>query len=152
LELVLSPILWYKFWTPAMAEGEQKKGFQENLPIIISAVGLLPNSWVVLRVTIAGLVAVLLVYRMFPKRATSGLLHLVVVSVVVMAMMLGPILSWIAISGWLRNSVNETLGDVALFGGVAIYLFVLFPMLVERVKPRLDKVRKWSEKDSDKKV
>jgi hypothetical protein len=135
-----------------MAEGEQKKGFQENLPIIISAVGLLPNSWVVLRVTIAALVAVLLVYRLLPKRATGGFFHLIVVSVVVTAMGLGPALSWIAISGWLRNSVNETVGDVALFGGLAIYFFVLFPMLVVRVKPRLDKVRQWSERDSDRKV
>jgi hypothetical protein len=134
-----------------MAEGDPKKGFQENLPLIISIAGLLPNTWVVLRVTIAVTVVVLLLYRMFPKRATGGFIHLLVVAVVVTAMGLGPALGWIAIAGWFRNSVNEVIGDVALFGGLALYFLVLFPKLIERLKPRLDKVKEWSERDADKK-
>jgi hypothetical protein len=47
--------------------------------------------------------------------------------------------------------VNEIVGYVALFGGLALYFLVLYPTLLERLKPRLHKVKEWSERDSDKK-
>ncbi|MBV8213903.1 MAG: hypothetical protein JOZ08_11875, partial [Verrucomicrobia bacterium] len=110
---------------------------------------LLPSSWIILRAATALLVVILVFYWLSPKRLFGKITHPIIATIATVAMMLLPVFSLISICGWLRNRVNETVGEAALLISLAIYIFGLYPFFVERIKPHLDKYRQWSEKDSD---